>query len=100
VLVVVFAATHALSLTLHAGGSPPDLYLPAAGWSTFTGVIALVLLVGLVVTSLVGRLTHQTLVLVRRRLRMDLLPLLHAGTRSAVRVIKMPANTAFGALPR
>jgi hypothetical protein len=54
VLVVVFAATPALSLTLHAGGSPPDLYLPAAGWSTFTGVIALVLLVGLVVTSLVG----------------------------------------------
>ena len=56
VLVVVLVATHALFLTLHAGADALDLYLPAAGWSTFTGVIALVLLVGLVVTSLVGRL--------------------------------------------
>ena len=41
VLVVVLAATHALFLTLHAGGSALDLDLPAAGWSIFTGVIAL-----------------------------------------------------------
>jgi predicted ferric reductase len=63
-LVVVLAATHALFLTLHAGGSALDLYLPAAGWSTFTGVVALVLLVGLVATSLVGRLSYQTFVLI------------------------------------
>ena len=68
VVVVVLAATHALFLTLHAGGSALDLYLPAAGWSTFTGVVALVLLVGLVATSLVGRLTYQTFVLVQRLL--------------------------------
>ena len=68
VLVVILAATHALFLTLHAGGSALDLYLPAAGWSTFTGVIALLLLVGLVVTSLVGRLSYQTFVLVQRLL--------------------------------
>ena len=68
VLVVVLAATHALFLTLHAGGSSLDLYLPAAGWSTFTGVIALVLLVGLVVTSLVGRVSYQTFVLIQRLL--------------------------------
>ena len=66
VLVVVLVATHALFLTLHAGGDALDLYLPAAGWSTFTGVIALVLLVGLVVMSLVGRLTYQTFVLLQR----------------------------------
>jgi predicted ferric reductase len=65
-LVVVLAATHALFLTLHAGGSALDLYLPAAGWSTFTGVVALVLLVGLVATSLVGRLSYQTFVLIQR----------------------------------
>jgi predicted ferric reductase len=68
VLVVVLAATHALFLTLHAGGSALDLYLPAAGWGTFTGVIALVLLVGFVVTSLVGRLTYQTFVLIQQLL--------------------------------
>jgi predicted ferric reductase len=70
VLVVVLAATHALFLTLHAGGSALDLYLPAAGWGTFTGVIALVLLIGFVVTSLVGRLTYQTFVLIQRVLGM------------------------------
>jgi predicted ferric reductase len=68
VLVVVLAATHALFLTLHAGGSALDLYLPSAGWSTFSGVIALVLLIGFVVTSLVGRLSYQTFVLVQRLL--------------------------------
>jgi len=45
VLVLVLATTHALFLTLHAGRSALDLYLPAAGWSIFTGVIALVLLI-------------------------------------------------------
>jgi predicted ferric reductase len=67
-LVVVLAATHALFLGLHAGGSALDLYLPTAGWSTFSGVIALALLVGLVVTSLVGRLAYQTFVLIQRLL--------------------------------
>src|SRR5215207_2787390 len=68
VLVVVLAATHAVFLTLHAGGSALDLYLPSAGWSTFSGVIALVLLIGFVVASLVGRLSYQTFVLVQRLL--------------------------------
>jgi predicted ferric reductase len=66
VLVVVLAVTHVVFLTLHAGGDALDLYVPAAGWSTFTGVIALVVLVGLVVVSLVGRLTYQTFVLIQR----------------------------------
>ena len=68
VLVVVLAATHALFLTLHAGGGALDLYLPAAGWSTFTGVIALLLLLGLVVTTVVVRLSYQTFVLVQQLL--------------------------------
>jgi len=68
VLVVVLATTHALFLTLHAGGSALDLYLPAAGWSIFTGVIALVLLIGFVVTSIAGRLTYPMFVLVQRLL--------------------------------
>jgi predicted ferric reductase len=68
ILVVVLAATHALFLMLHAGGSALDLYLPAAGWGTFTGVIALVLLIGFVVTSLVGRLTYQTFMLIQQLL--------------------------------
>ena len=68
ILVVVLAATHALFLMLHAGGSALDLYLPAAGWGTFTGVIALVLLIGFVVTSLVGRLTYQTFLLIQQLL--------------------------------
>ena len=72
VLVVVLAATHALFLTLHAGGSALDLYLPAAGWGTFSGVIAFVLLIGFVVTSLVGRLSYQTFVLVQRLLGVGL----------------------------
>ena len=67
-LVVVLAATHTLFLTLYAGGSELDLYLPAAGWSPFIGVIALVLLVGLVVTSLVVRLAYQTFVLIQQLL--------------------------------
>ena len=70
VLVVILAATHALFLTLHAGANALDLYLPAAGWGTFTGVIALVLLIAFVVTSLVGRLTYQTFVLIQRLLGM------------------------------
>ena len=68
VLVVVLAATHALFLTLHAGGDALDLYLPSAGWSTFSGVITLLLLIGFVVTSLVGRLSYQTFLLVQRLL--------------------------------
>ena len=66
VAVVVLAVTHALFLTLHAGGSALDLYLPSAGWSTFTGVIALVLMIGFVVTTLLGRLSYQTFLLVQR----------------------------------
>jgi predicted ferric reductase len=68
VLVVILAATHVLFLTLHEAGDALDLYVPAAGWATFTGVIAFVLLVGFVVTSLVGRLDYQTFLLVQRLL--------------------------------
>ena len=41
VIVVVLAAIHAVFLTLHAGGNALDLYLPSAGWSTFSGVVAI-----------------------------------------------------------
>jgi len=68
VIVVVLAATHAVFLTLHASGSALDLYLPSAGWSTFSGVVALLLLIGFVVASLVGRLSYQTFALVQRLL--------------------------------
>ena len=67
-LVVILAATHVLFLTLHAAGDALDLYLPAAGWATFSGVIAFLLLIGLAVTSLVGRLDYQTFLLVQRLL--------------------------------
>ena len=39
------------SLTLHTGGGALDLYLPSAGWSTFSGVVAFVLLIGFVAAS-------------------------------------------------
>jgi len=68
VLVVVLAVTHAVFLALHAEGDALDLFLPAAGWSTFLGVVALALLIGFVVASLVGRLPYQTFLLVQRLL--------------------------------
>ena len=67
-VVVVLAVTHVVFLTLHAGGNALDLYLPSAGWSTFSGVIALVLLIGLVAASLAGRLHYPAFVLVQRLL--------------------------------
>src|SRR5436190_5020516 len=68
VLVVVLAAIHVLFLSLHAGRSALDLYLPSAGWSKFSGVVALALLVGFVVASLAGRLAYPTFLLVQRLL--------------------------------
>jgi predicted ferric reductase len=68
VLVAILAATHVVFLTLHEGSSALDLYLPAAGWSVFTGVIAFVLLIGFVVTSIARRVGYQTFVLVQRLL--------------------------------
>jgi len=68
VLVVVLVTAHTVFLTLHAGANALDLYLPAAGWSIFTGVIALVLLIGFVVSSIVVRLRYQTFVIVQRLL--------------------------------
>ena len=68
VLVVVLATTHVVFLTLHAGSNALDLYLPAAGPSVFTGVIAFVLLIGFVVTSIAGRLGYQRFVLLQRLL--------------------------------
>jgi len=103
VLVVVLAVTHVVFLTLHAGGDALDLYVPAAGWSTFTGVIALVVLVGLVVVSLVGRLTYQTFVLIQRLIGASfLLGALHTfavrGTAAAspVLTIYLACLTAAG----
>jgi predicted ferric reductase len=68
VTVVALAAIHAALLAVHAGGDALDLYLPSAGWSTFSGVIALVLLIGFVVASVAGRLPYQMFVLVQRLL--------------------------------
>lgn len=70
-LVVAMAAVHALFLTLHAWGrnaSGIDLYLPSAGWSVFTGVIALALLIGFVAASFARRLPYQAFLLVQRLL--------------------------------
>ncbi len=68
VLVVVLAVTHVVFLTLYAGGGALDLYLPSAGWSTFSGVVALLLLIGFVVTSLIGRVGYPTFMVVQRLL--------------------------------
>lgn len=67
-LVVGLATAHVLFLTLHAAGDALRLYLPSAGWATFTGVIAFVLLLGFVVASLAGRLNYQLFTLVQRLL--------------------------------
>jgi predicted ferric reductase len=66
--VVALATAHVLFLTLHAEGDALGLYLPSAGWGTFTGVIAFVLLLGFVVASLARRLEYQTFTLVQRLL--------------------------------
>jgi predicted ferric reductase len=68
VLVAILATTHVVFLTLHAGGDALDLYLPAAGWSIFTGVIAFVLLIAFVVATVARRLDYQTFVVVQRLL--------------------------------
>src|SRR4051794_4597431 len=68
VLVVVLAVDHAVFLSLYARGDALDLYLPSAGWSTFSGVIALLALLGLVSASLVTRLEYQTFLRAQRLL--------------------------------
>jgi len=68
VLVAILATTHVVFLTLHAGSDALDLYLPSAGVSVFTGVIAFVLLIGFVVTSITRRLSYPAFVLVQRLL--------------------------------
>jgi predicted ferric reductase len=68
VLVAILATTHVVFLTLHAESNALNLYLPAAGWSVFTGVIAFMLLIGFVVTSIARRLAYQMFVLVQRLL--------------------------------
>jgi predicted ferric reductase len=72
-LVAILATTHVVFLTLHASSSALDLYLPAAGWSVFTGVIAFVVLISFVVTSVAGRLSYQRFVLLQRLLGMTFL---------------------------
>ncbi len=64
-LVVVLAVTHVAFLTLHAGNDALQLYLPSAGWSRFSGVVAVVLLLGLVLATIVNRLSYQRFVLVQ-----------------------------------
>ena len=68
VLVVVLAVTHVLFLSLHAWGSALDLYLPSSGWSRFSGVIALALLIGCVAASLAGRLAYPAFLVLQRLL--------------------------------
>lgn len=67
-LVVVLSVTHVVFLTLYKGGSALDIYLPSAGWSVFSGVVALVLLIGFAVTSLIGRVSYPTFMLLQRLL--------------------------------
>jgi predicted ferric reductase len=67
-LVVVLAVTHVVFLTLYKGASALDLYLPSAGWNTFSGVVALVLLIAFVVISLVGSVSYPRFILVQRLL--------------------------------
>jgi predicted ferric reductase len=68
VLVLVLAVTHVVFLSLHAWGDALDLYRPSSGWSKFSGVVALVLLIGCVVASVAGRLTYPAFLLVQRLL--------------------------------
>ncbi len=72
-LVVVLAVTHVLFLSLHEWGSALDLYLPSSGWSTFSGVVALALLIGLIAATLVGGLAYPTFLLVQRLLGLTFL---------------------------
>jgi predicted ferric reductase len=102
-LVVGLAVAHVFFLTAHAAGEALDLYLPSAGWGTFTGVIALVLLLGFVVASLVGGLSYQTFALIQRLLGMAfVLGALHTfavgGTTASSRVLAayLAALTAAG----
>jgi len=73
VLVAILATTHVVFLTLYTGSSALDLYRPAAGPSIFTGVIAFVLLISFVVTSIARRLSYPMFVLVQRLLGMTFL---------------------------
>jgi predicted ferric reductase len=68
VLVVVLAVTHVVFLSLHAQGKALELYLPSAGWPTFAGVIALVMLIGSVASSILGHLSYPAFVHVQRLL--------------------------------
>jgi predicted ferric reductase len=68
VLVAILATTHVVFLTLHEGSSALDLYLPDAGLSVFTGVVAFVLLIGFIVTSITRNLSYPAFVLVQRLL--------------------------------
>lgn len=67
-LLVVLAVTHVAFITLYAGSKALNLYLPSTGVSTFSGVVALVLLIAFVVVTLVGRVSYPTFLLVQRLL--------------------------------
>lgn len=67
-LLVVLVVTHVSFLTLYAGGKALRLFLPSTGWATFSGVIALVLLIVLVTITLINRVGYSTFLLVQRLL--------------------------------
>jgi predicted ferric reductase len=65
-LAVVLATMHAVFLTVYARGDALDIYVPAAGWSVFSGVVALGLLIGFVIATVARRLSYQRFLIVQR----------------------------------
>ena len=67
-LLVILVVTHVVFITLYAGSKALNLYLPSGNLSTFSGVVALVLLIGFVVITLLNRVSYPTFLLVQRLL--------------------------------
>ena len=68
VAVFVLAVTHVVFLMVHAGSGALELWLPAAGWATFAGVIALAGLASLVTACLLARMSYPVFVRAQRLL--------------------------------
>jgi predicted ferric reductase len=66
VVVVTLAVVHVVFVTVYAGAEALDLYLPSAGWSVFSGVVAFALLVGFLAATIAGRLSYPAFILVQR----------------------------------
>ena len=60
ITVVALALIHVAFLALYAGADAGDLFLPAAGWATFSGVVAVLLLVVFVGVTVAVRTEYQT----------------------------------------